>query len=94
MLNRKTNLDDKKWSRLGRPVYLVDQKPDQLAAAWTDIQEFRRSEEADRSNKDECHWGAVSRTLASDWNEALSNSWLVVEVNLSVFHTQLRNPAE
>ncbi|KAH8704974.1 3-hydroxyacyl-CoA dehydrogenase [Talaromyces proteolyticus] len=69
------------WTRLGRPVYLIDQNNEQLSRAWTDIQSLRSSKEFEYISKDFDSWGSVSLTPASssDFKKALRDSWLVVE---------------
>jgi hypothetical protein len=67
------------WSRLGRPVYLVDQNEKQLSRAWDDIQTLRRKN-LDIARKVD-RWGSIiTSPSAKGLEPAVANSWLMMEV--------------
>jgi hypothetical protein len=66
------------WSRLGRPVYLVDKNPTQLIRARQEIEQLRTNAP---SLADLTQWGEVISSPANDLTASLSKSWLVVEVS-------------
>ncbi|RAL05881.1 NAD(P)-binding protein [Aspergillus ibericus CBS 121593] len=60
------------WSRLGRPVYLVDKTPTQLNLALATVQRLRASNPPSEEGK-------VISLTADDLDKALHNSWLAIE---------------
>ncbi|KAJ5988014.1 hypothetical protein N7481_003224 [Penicillium waksmanii] len=64
------------WSRLGRPVYLVDKNPTQLIRARQEIEQLRTNTP---SLAEPTQWGEVICSPANDLTASLSKSWLVVE---------------
>ncbi|KAL1989087.1 hypothetical protein VTN96DRAFT_5850 [Rasamsonia emersonii] len=68
------------WSRLGRPVYLVDQNEKQLSRAWDEIQVLRRSKENADIARSVQKWGSIiTSTPPQGLQPAIANSWLLVE---------------
>lgn len=63
------------WSKLGRPVHLIDKSEQQLQRAQSYIQELRESSSVGSQG-----WGPVKSFNADRIDEAVSSSWLVVEV--------------
>ncbi|PYI06571.1 3-hydroxyacyl-CoA dehydrogenase [Aspergillus sclerotiicarbonarius CBS 121057] len=60
------------WSRLGRPVYLVDKTPTQLNLALATVQRLRASNPPSEQGK-------VISLTADNLDKALHNSWLAIE---------------
>ena len=67
------------WSSRGRPVKLIDKKPDALEAALVEIDKFRTSGGREMGHKD----GVVSIFGLDELNVALEGAWLAVEVRTS-----------
>ncbi|RAL08948.1 3-hydroxyacyl-CoA dehydrogenase family protein [Aspergillus homomorphus CBS 101889] len=61
------------WSRLGRPVYLVDKDLDQLSKASDTIEELRNKETSPYKR------GPVHGLTIAELDKALRESWLVIE---------------
>ncbi|OJK03831.1 hypothetical protein ASPACDRAFT_111930 [Aspergillus aculeatus ATCC 16872] len=61
------------WSRLGRPVYIVDKDSNQLSQASSSIEELRRKESSPSEH------GPIIELIAADLDKALHESWLVIE---------------
>ncbi|PVH75072.1 3-hydroxyacyl-CoA dehydrogenase [Cadophora sp. DSE1049] len=64
------------WSRLGRPVHLVDQDQQRLQGALTDIQKLRRDWPATEAS---IEWGNVTIYQSPQLAQSVANSWLIVE---------------
>ncbi|PYH92363.1 3-hydroxyacyl-CoA dehydrogenase [Aspergillus ellipticus CBS 707.79] len=60
------------WSRLGKPVYLVDRTQNQLTQASAALQNLR-------AKKPPSEEGSVIKLTADDMDKALRNSWLAIE---------------
>ncbi|OOF97879.1 hypothetical protein ASPCADRAFT_2948 [Aspergillus carbonarius ITEM 5010] len=60
------------WSRIGRPVYLVDKSPTQLGLALATVQRLRASNPPSEP-------GQVISLTADNLDKALHNSWLAIE---------------
>ncbi|KAL1963348.1 hypothetical protein VTN77DRAFT_8469 [Rasamsonia byssochlamydoides] len=66
------------WSRLGRPVHLIDQNEKQLSRAWDEIQALRLNNVEIARKVD--RWGSIITSSPQKGLEhAVSNSWLLVE---------------
>ncbi|PYI34826.1 3-hydroxyacyl-CoA dehydrogenase [Aspergillus indologenus CBS 114.80] len=61
------------WSRLGRPVYIVDKNSNQLSQASSTIEKLRRKESSPSEH------GPIIELIAADLDKALRESWLVIE---------------
>jgi hypothetical protein len=69
------------WSRLGRPVYLVDKNPTQLTQARQEIEQLRNNAPSPAGSTPR-QWGEVIFSPANKLTTSLSKSWLVIEVRL------------
>ncbi|PWY77050.1 NAD(P)-binding protein [Aspergillus heteromorphus CBS 117.55] len=63
------------WSRLGKPVYLVDKNPAQLTQAKREIDVLRKSAVAGPPSQ----WGDIICAPANELSTSVAKSWLVVE---------------
>lgn len=67
------------WSSRGRPVKLIDKKPDALEAALVEIDKFRTSDGKETGHKG----GVISIFGLDELDVALEGAWLAVEVRTS-----------
>lgn len=65
------------WSSLGQPVHLIDQNEKQLEKAQSYIQELRKSGSPSAQG-----WGKINTFTPSRLKEAVSPSWMVIEVHI------------
>ncbi|OQO05388.1 hypothetical protein B0A48_09156 [Cryoendolithus antarcticus] len=63
------------WSRQGRPVHLVDKDQNQLDRAYEEIQKYQSTWTEQKPSK----WGEVRTLPAESLEDAVSDSWLVLE---------------
>ncbi|KAJ9648338.1 hypothetical protein H2199_001192 [Coniosporium tulheliwenetii] len=63
------------WSRLGRPVYLVDRDDQQLLRAKEYIEKLRAESQVPSLGR----WGQIITSPSQDLPKAVSDSWLLVE---------------
>lgn len=73
------------WSKLGRPVHLIDKSEQQLERAQTYIQGLRESASAGSNG-----WGSVNLFNADRLKEAISSTWLIVEVSELMGHEEAK----
>ncbi|PYH91245.1 NAD(P)-binding protein, partial [Aspergillus ellipticus CBS 707.79] len=67
------------WSRLGKPVYLVDKNPAQLTQARQEIEQLRQKNRPLLAADAPSPWGEVVCSPANELTASVSKSWLVVE---------------
>jgi len=69
-------IDSFQWSSRGKPVNLIDKRPDVLEAAMLQIEKFRATVGKDTGHKG----GLVTTFVSDDLKHALQGAWLAVEV--------------
>lgn len=71
------------WSKLGRPVFIIDKDKGQLRRAYATVIKFRGEVKAPEG------WGTITAGPLESMETALMSSWLVVEVRILFFSSIL-----